>query len=439
MFYNGCVALWFINKKKVAHCILSFQPIVYSRCISYQAITDVTVMHRFSIRRKTSSKQLEPRILTKGLHGIQLPQISKAALEVVDVLTRARYQTYLVGGGVRDLCLEKTPKDFDIVTNATPQQVKKLFSRSYVIGRRFRLAHVHCKNERIEVSTFRAGEHRYYSKNVYGTVEEDAQRRDFTINALYYDIQQEALLDYVDGMRDLESGIIRILGKAKKRYQEDPVRMIRAIRFVAKLGFEMSPDTSEPIFKLANLLLGVSAPRLFDEVVKLFYTGHAETSYRSLQALRLLEILLPQIVYHLEHAETAFYQKFLQQSFINIDQRYKQNKSLSPSFLFAVLFWQPLQVRIAKLAGSGIPSVRALEHAIDYILAEKFTRPIDIPKRIKEGIYDIWWLQYKKHARYVRMVRRHRRFRAAYDFLLLRKQCGEQVGEQLELWAPHYK
>jgi len=385
-------------------------------------------------------KQTTPRIIPKTEHGIRKANISANAMNVLTRLKQAGFTAYLVGGGVRDLLLDVVPKDFDIATDAEPEEIKKIFrGNCLLIGRRFRLAHIRCRQEIIEVATFRADhskaeEGEALSKgglilrdNVYGTIEEDAFRRDFTLNALYYDMQTQTVTDYIQGVEDIQNKIIRIIGDPDTRYQEDPVRMLRAIRFAGKLDFEIEEKTRNAISTLNYLLHQVSPARLFEEVLKLFLKGHAEKTFSLLLKYDLFKMLFPASSYLMAHPGPYPVEKFLTLAMHNSDARVQEEKSLNPGFIYAVLLWYPF--------------LKEREHHSDLEAAHKVLKDqrhiTTIPKRFAHTIIEILTLQgrFEKFTkRSVSTMLSHPRFRAAYDFLLLRQEAGEPVESIVNWW-----
>ena len=352
---------------------------------------------------------------------------------------------------MRDLLLGREPKDFDVATDATPEQVKEVFRNCRLIGRRFRLAHVHFGREIIEVATFRAAQAEPTSDhqnddgmllrdNVYGSIEEDALRRDFTVNALYYNIQDFSVIDYAGGVADLEAGVLRLMGDPETRYREDPVRMLRAIRFMAKLGFVIEPATEKPIWKLGDLLQGVPAARLFEEVLKLFMGGTAATAFEKMRHYDLFAQLFPDTELALAEQEEEFPHTMVLQGLLNTDARVRDEKPVTPAFLFAVLLWEPVRLRAMALESEGMAPYPALQQASAEIL-ERQLRRVSLPKRFSTPMREIWALQSRfEHTRGKRPARLagHPRFRAAYDFLLLRAQAGE-VSQKLADWWTEYQ
>ena len=347
----------------------------------------------------------------------------------------------LVGGCVRDLLLGREPKDFDVVTNAEPEEIRKLFHSARLIGRRFRLAHVRFGRDIVEVATFRAapssdsGE--TDSHNVFGTQAEDAVRRDFTVNALYYNLADFSVMDYVHGMDDLQAGVLRMIGDPATRYREDPVRMLRAVRFAAKLGFIIEPTTANPIRELASQLLNVPAARMFEEVLKLFHGGYAVATYELLRHYGLFQHLFPLTEKSLERESEGFPLTLVPQALANTDARVSEDKPVTPAFLFAALLWEPVRLETATRVARGTRSYEALDAAADYVLREQL-RQVMIPKRFSVPMREIWTMQSRFERRAGNQPFRlleHKRFRAAYDFLVLRSQTGEADPELAQWWT----
>ncbi len=369
-------------------------------------------------------------------------------------LRSAGFQGYLVGGGVRDLLLGREPKDFDIATDARPEQIRDLFRNCRLIGRRFRLAHVRFRDEIIEVATFRAlhdqdeaGEEeesereiengRILRDNVFGTIEEDAWRRDFTVNALFYSVEDFSVVDYVGGMADLRDGVLRLIGDAEQRYREDPVRMLRAARFAAKLGFRIHPDTEAPIAQLAPLLHDIPPARLFEEVLKLFLGGCAVQTFELMRHYGLFEPLFPQTERSLAHEDRGFPITFVARALENTDLRIAEEKPVTPAFLFAALLWEPVRERAAQLGQEGISESMAVQQAADEVLALQIAS-VAIPRRFSVPMREIWQLQWrlaKPGGRRAWRLASHPRFRAGYDFLVLRAEAGEIDPATAEWWT----
>lgn len=395
----------------------------------------------------------QPTVIPRAEHPVSRANISANALKVLYRLRSAGYQACLVGGGVRDLLLGREPKDFDIATNARPEEVYRLFRNCRLIGRRFRLAHVQFGQEIIEVATFRAqqangDDHeaagvrldeggRIISDNVYGSIQEDARRRDFTVNALYYDIDNFAVLDYAGGMADLEAGLIRLIGEPEQRYREDPVRMLRAVRFAAKLGFRLHPDTEAPLHRLGQLLEDISPARLFEEILKLFLGGCAVQTFELLRHYRLFGHLFPATEHCLSRQKQKFPKTLLTHALTNTDTRLAENKPVTPAFLFATLLWEPLQEQVERLLADGMDEHAANEVAADMVLQAQL-KHITLPRRFSLPMREIWALQARLGVRTGKRPLRllaHPRFRAAYDFLLLRAEANVEVVELAEWWT----
>lgn len=386
-----------------------------------------------------------PNIINRSDHPLSRKEMSEHALKVLYRLKKAKYAGYLVGGGVRDLLLGLHPKDFDVATDATPEQVRKLFGNCRLIGRRFRLAHVHFGREIIEVATFRAPHDQSGGEgvtkdgmivrdNVYGTLEDDAWRRDFTVNALYYNIYDFSIVDYTDGLKDIESKTIRIIGDAKERLQEDPVRMLRAVRFAAKLNFKIEASLSASIKENIHLLDGVPVARLFEEVLKLFLHGHALASYELLKEYDLLKHLFLQTAENLDESGD----RFITQALINTDLRIKQKKPIAPAFLYAALLWPAVKHQADQLKYEDLSLLQVYQIAGQEVL-EKQLLQILIPKRFGIPMREIWTMQARlasrKGKRPLKLLPVPR-FRASYDFLLLREQSGEtQLKELCDWWT----
>lgn len=394
----------------------------------------------------------DPVIIPRSEHGISRANISHNALKVLYRLKNAGYAAYLVGGGVRDLSLGREPKDFDVATNARPEEVKQLFRNCRLIGRRFRLAHVYFGCEIIEVATFRAlyeagGEAddearvledgRLLRDNVFGTIEEDALRRDFTVNALYYRIADFTLVDYVGGMTDLQQGVLRLIGDPEVRYREDPVRMLRAARFTVKLGFRMHPETAGAIPRMAHLLGHIPPARLFDEVLKLFLTGMAHEVFECLRHYELFGYLFPDTENVLAQDELGGALGFLARALANTDSRIADDKPVTPAFLFAALLWPPISQRLAALGPDAGGPVQVIQEGAGEVLEHQL-RTVAIPKRFSIPMREIWSLQPRFERRSGKRVLRllsHPRFRAAYDFMLLRAAAGEVDAELAHWWT----
>ncbi len=374
------------------------------------------------------------RVYGASDHPLRRDQIASSALQVTRRLQEAGFKAFIVGGAVRDLLLGIVPKDYDIATDAEPEQVKPLFRRAFLIGRRFRLVHVHVGGDAIEVSTFRApqgddaaDEHgRLLSDNVYGTQAEDAARRDFTINALYFDPAAEEIWDYVGGVADIRARRLKLIGPPTTRYREDPVRMLRAVRLAAKLGIAIEAKTAAPISKLAPLMQNVPPARLFDEMQKLLLSGHAAESLRSLREHGLSHGLLPLLDLVLEQ---PMGQRFIELALANTDERVRDDRGVSPGFLFATLLWHEVLATWNAAKAKGERPIPALYDAMDSVL-ERQAKQIAIPRRFEATIKEIWSLQPRFEQRSGQRPYRlleHPRYRAGWDFLELRGKSGELV------------
>jgi poly(A) polymerase len=383
----------------------------------------------------------EPRIYTRDKHGIARSSISHSALKVCDILRAHNYAAYIVGGAVRDLLLGVVPKDFDVATDAHPDEVHRLFRRSHLIGRRFKLVHVLFGQETVEVSTFRAGEGgeadeygRLLRDNVYGTRAQDAARRDFTANALYYDPHDEIVLDYHGGFADVRKKTMRIIGEPGLRFREDPVRMLRAVRFAAKLGFSMDPKTRAPIRELAGLIENVPAARLFEEMLKLLLSGHSAACLAQLRKEGLHHGLLPLLDVIVEQ---PLGERFLRLALDQTDTRIRAGKSVSPAFLFAALLWHQVLAAWKINEGKDMRSIPALFLAMDQVLNAQ-TDKLSIPRRLTSTMKEIWALQPRLEQRSGKRalsLLSHPRFRAGYDFVLLRAESGEVPMELANWWT----
>ncbi|WP_276642650.1 polynucleotide adenylyltransferase PcnB [Siccibacter turicensis] len=380
-------------------------------------------------------------IVPREQHAISRKDISENALKVLYRLNKAGYEAYLVGGGVRDLLLGKKPKDFDITTNATPDQVRKLFRNCRLVGRRFRLAHVMFGPEIIEVATFR-GHHEETANdrntsqrgqngmllrdNIFGSIEEDAQRRDFTINSLYYSVADFTVRDFVGAMDDLEQGVIRLIGDPETRYREDPVRMLRAVRFAAKLDMRISPETAEPIPRLATLINDVPPARLFEESLKLLQSGYGYKTYLLLRECHLFQPLFPTITRYFTEQGDSPMERIIVQVLKNTDNRIHNDMRVNPAFLFAAMFWYPQMETAQRIAQEGgLAWQDAFALAMNDVLDEA-CRSLAIPKRITTLIRDIWVLQQRMSRRQGKRawkLMEHPKFRAAYDLMALRAEA----------------
>lgn len=391
-----------------------------------------------------------PAIIPRSEHNISRANISESALKVLYRLKKAGYGAFLVGGGVRDLLLGRQPKDFDLVTDAHPEQVRQLFRNCRLIGRRFRLAHVRFGREIVEVATFRAtGDGapeelraqsdlgRLLRDNVYGTIDEDVWRRDFTVNALYYNIADFSVWDYAGGFEDVKRRRIRLIGDSLARYREDPVRMLRAVRFAAKLGFEIDPDTAAPIAEFRDHLREVPAARLFEEVLKLFQSGHAGQSFELLREYELFRYLFPATAEVLRGPDGEAAAHFIREGLASTDARIAEDKPVTPMYLYAVLLWPAVRALTAELEATGATPHEALVEACDRLVIEQ-QRCTSLPKRFGMPMKEMLVMQprftQRQGVRAQRMLE-HKRFRAAFDFLVLRGRCGEVEQELCDFWA----
>lgn len=377
----------------------------------------------------------------RGQHDLTRDAISPATAKVCAALREAGFSGYVVGGAVRDLLLGITPKDFDVATDARPEQVRPLFRRAIIIGRRFRLVHVMVGPETIEVSTFRAAdpetaekdEHgRVLRDNVFGTQEEDARRRDFTVNALYFDPQTEEVVDFHGGLADLKKRMLRVIGDPQTRYREDPIRMLRAVRLAAKLGLTLDPATREPIRALAPLLERVPPARLFDEMLKLLLSGHASACLRQLRDVGLHKGVLPLLDVILEQ---PLGERFVTLALAQTDERVLAERPVSPAFLFAALLWHEVLAAWKARQARGERAMPALEAAMDDVLETQCAK-LAITRKLTATMREVWAMQPRFEQRSGQRAYRlfeAARFRMAYDFLALRAASGE-VPAELEAW-----
>lgn len=389
---------------------------------------------------RKKSRAYQRRDIPRDQHIVSRRFISEPAKKVLARLNNAGFDAYLVGGGVRDILLEGRPKDFDIATSATPEEVHELFRNSRLIGRRFRIVHVMFGREVIEVTTFRgngadadaepdhlrkSSEHgQLLRDNVYGSMEEDALRRDFTVNALYYCIRDFNVIDFANGIEDLNNRQLRLIGDPEIRYREDPVRMLRAVRFAAKLGFNIEPETESPIRTLAPLLSHIPSARLFEEVLKLLSAGYGEATYDKLIEYDLLAPLFPATAKAIAEGEPD---ELIRQALRNTDARIAQGKSVTPYFLFAAMLWPALQAEWRRLQDRGEPVQPALHQAISQVIGRQ-VKATAIPKRFSGPMKEVWELQMRlprRQGKRALTLLDNPRFRAAYDFLLIRESAGE--------------
>ncbi|MFM2486613.1 polynucleotide adenylyltransferase PcnB [Celerinatantimonas yamalensis] len=399
-------------------------------------------------------------IIPRAEHTISRQDISDNALKVLYRLHKAGYDAYLVGGGVRDLLLGKKPKDFDVTTNATPDEVKKLFRNCRLVGRRFRLAHILFGREIIEVATFRGHHDQGQSDeeqtnhqqseqgmllrdNVYGSLDEDAQRRDFTINALYYNIADFSLVDFAGGLDDIQARRLALIGDPDTRYHEDPVRMLRAIRFAVKLGFSINESTREPIPRLASLLREIPAARLFEECLKLFLAGEGKNTFSTLREYGLLTPLFPQLKPLLANTDHNQSLDFISLALASTDHRVRNEQRVTPAFVFAAILYPILEIRIQELLTElSLPTSDALAMAMNQVLDTQ-CKSVAIPRRFTSAVREIWELQERLKRRQGKRAQHcfeHPRFRAAYDFLELRaKASGDPQLQALTDWWTQFQ
>ena len=366
-------------------------------------------------------------------------------------LQKEGYDAYLVGGCVRDLLLGREPKDFDVVTNAEPEDIKKVFRNCRLIGRRFRLAHVHFGREVIEVATFRGAgeakndeqvlnkEGRLLRDNVYGTIEEDVWRRDFTVNALYYNIKDFSVVDYVGGMADHKAATLRLIGDPETRFREDPVRMLRAVRFAVKLGFNLHPDCEAAMHQVAELLSRIPSARLYDETLKLFMFGYALQTFEMLRHYGLFQVLFPSTENCLSLEENGFPRLLLAKALANSDNRITDGKTVTAYFLFSAFLWESVQLLAQQKMRKGAIEFLAYQEAANEIISKQ-VKSTALPRHITLAMREVWSLQPKFNARYGSKPSRlitHPRFRAGYDFLLLRAETGGADSEIAEWWGKY--
>lgn len=390
---------------------------------------------------------VRPKTFGPQEHGINPDDVSPNAVRVTQTLQTAGYQAFIVGGAVRDLVLGLKPKDFDVATNATPEEVKRLFRRAFIIGRRFQIVHVMFGQELIEVTTFRGSSSeeapkdahgRVLRDNTFGEQHEDAARRDFTINAMYYDPSQQRVLDYHGGMKDIRARMLRIIGVPEARYREDPVRLLRVVRFAAKLEFKIAPATRAPMALMAPLINNVPAARVFDEMLKLLMSGHAMACLQRLRKEGLHHGLLPLLDVVLEQ---PLGEKFVTLALANTDERVRQGKTVSPGFLFASLLWHQVLEKWEAYRAAGEYPIPALHLAADDVLDGQ-TEKLALQRRIATDMRDIWAMQPRFERRIGKSpykLLEHPRLRAGYDFLLLRCASGEIEADIGEWWTDFMK
>ncbi len=426
-------------------------------CVIFSKVIGLCRKVLSGVSKKSSANQstggLAVETIPREQHNVSRTHMSVNAIKVLNRLNRHGYQAYLVGGGVRDLLLGHRPKDFDIATDATPEQIKDLFKNCRLIGRRFRLAHILFGREVIEVATLR-GHHQENSTdnlakqndsgmllrdNVYGTIDEDAERRDFTVNAMYYDIKDYSIKAYGGGLQDLENATLRMIGDPATRYKEDPVRMLRAVRFATKLNMTISEETRAPIKELAPLMKSIPAARLFEEYQKLFLSGKALANYKMLHQYRLLESLFPLSAELLENNEGGKEDQLFQLVCSNTDKRIANDQRVTPAFIIAAFLWYPIEVHAQTLmTEAGLSDYDAMMVAMNDV-CDAQCRSVSIPKRFSAMARDMWNLQLRlprrTGARAFKLLT-HPKFRAGYDLLLLRGEIeGGEAAELAQWWT----
>ena len=399
-------------------------------------------------KRKASGKKARgPLIVPAGEHSVTRKQIGRSALKVLDKLHEAGHSAYLVGGGVRDALVGLKPKDFDVATDASPETIRALFRNSRIIGRRFRLVHVVYGREIIEVATFRAAHSkgeggevgkagRIVRDNVFGSIEEDAYRRDFSVNALYYNIADGSIVDYVGGLADLEAGVFRLIGDPVTRCEEDPVRVLRAVRLAAKLDFAIDDKTLAAMKQVRGELKATPPPRLFEEVLKLFQGGYALRSFHAVREQDLLRYLFPLLEKRLKAGDENLV-SMLDAALTNTDRRVAQGKPITPAYLLAFMMWPDIEEQARQDCVAGMSVNDALMAASDSVLSTQL-RVISIPRRFSGPMKEIWLMQPRlerlKGGRALRLME-DRRFRAAYDFLCLRSTIDERLQASAKWWT----
>lgn len=414
------------------------------------------IIERLSPKNTSPVEKVVPRAMVIPFkeHQINIESVCPQTLKILHRLHKYGHEAYLVGGALRDLLTGQTPKDFDVATSAKPEEVKRLFSNCRLIGRRFRLAHIFFGRTIIEVATFRghhdgdcdegkgikSDEGLIVRDNVFGTLEEDSVRRDFTCNALFYNVKTREIIDYTGGYQDIKNKTIRMIGDPKTRYTEDPVRMLRAVRFAAKLGFKLEEKTGDAIFDLKSMLSHVPGARLFDETCKLFGSGFAKESFNLLMTYGLFGDIFPESldVIMSEPVENGRAKRFIKQMFINTDLRVKEDKPITPAFFLAALLWPALQKHLKALKEEHhMKPFPAMVQASEEVIQEQL-KTVAIPKRFTIVMREIWMMQMRLPKRFGRkafVLLAHPRFRAAYDFMLLREETGEHLKELCTWWT----
>lgn len=391
-------------------------------------------------------------VLPRSEHNISRKLISESALKVLYRLNKSGFRACLVGGGVRDVLLGKQPKDFDVATDATPEQVRALFKNSRLIGRRFRLAHIRYGREIIEVATFRqhapesektelTDDGRILRDNTFGDIEDDALRRDFTVNALYYDIRDYSVLDYAEGISDLKNATLKLIGDPVTRYKEDPVRMLRAVRFAAKLDFSIEEQARQAILDHGQLLRDIPSARLYDEVLKIFHSGHALQAYQLLREYQLFQYLFPALDKYLKSEPAEAILDFIEQALVNTDQRVQENKPVSPAFIFACLLWPLVHQRAIQLQSEKISTMPALQAAGSEIFSAQ-VKTIAVPRRFSQIARNIWNMQPRfcnTRGKQPHRLMNHPNFRAGYDFFCIQSMVGLTTYQLCQWWTDFQK
>jgi poly(A) polymerase len=394
---------------------------------------------------KKPSKVVERRIPVSK-HGVHRDQFSPLALKVVDRLLDEGHEAYIVGGCIRDVLLGKDPKDFDVATSARPEQVQKLFRRSRIIGRRFKIVHVEEKREIIEVTTFRgdhkSGNSRHATQssegmllrdNVYGSLHEDAIRRDFTCNSLYFDMDSEEIVDFLDGVRDIKQRVLRTIGEPEERFREDPVRMMRALRFQSKLGLKLDTESFKQLKQNIGMIREVSSARLFDEVIKLLMHESSASAFGLMLDTGLMAQLFPASAGAVKSRPMGL--KLLNAAMTTTEARLKSGKNASPFYLYAVLLWPAVEQEFQQQLARKQPPARAMQISGDKTIAAQSSL-VSIPRRFSQPMREIWEMQNRLPQRNkAQKLLEHQRFRAAYDFLLIREQAGEDFAGLGDWWT----
>ena len=382
-----------------------------------------------------------PKVIKASTHGIKLKHVDKNAQSIIDKLNNSGFDAFIVGGFVRDLILGLKPKDCDVVTNATPEEIKKTIPKTRIIGRRFKLVHARSGRNITEISTFRSSSNRYTKKshkgiilrdNNYGSIEDDAYRRDFTINSLYLDIRNMEVIDFVGGYEDLQNKVLNSIGDSTKRFREDPIRIIRAIRFKSKLDLTFEARLEKEIVKLSYLLSEISSGRIYEETLKLFLTGNSESIMQEMQKYQITKYFLPVTQGYLDAKKDK---RFIFNALRNTDKRFHEDKTLTPSFLFSIFLWPALINKVGELNSKKIKIPKVTRAA--NIILKLHNEHCFIPNRIQKSIKEIWEMQVMllRIPEKSKILIKHPRFRASYDFLLLREKSGENLSGVGAWWT----